>query len=104
MTLKGVYLPFYLLVFSDFKGIKNMLLTVFIHSEDRGPAHRQLSEGLPWRRGDVVPAFTCRGTTALELWLHLDHYWVCYWTLSLYLSSLSRIFDILSYRHDTLEY
>lgn len=40
--------------------------TVFIHSEDRGPPNRQLSEGLPEGRRDVVPAFSCRGTRALQ--------------------------------------
>lgn len=51
-----------------------LLLTVFIHSIDRGPPNRQLSEGLPEGRRDVVPAFSCRETRALEVGLYLVYY------------------------------
>lgn len=39
----------------------SLLLTVFIHGEDRSPAHRELSERLSGGGRDVVPAFSCGG-------------------------------------------
>lgn len=40
------------------------LFTVVIHGENGRPAHRELSEGLPGGRRDVIPAFSCWGRKA----------------------------------------
>lgn len=72
-TLKMSLLPLPV-IFSNSKGSTAPVLTVFIHSEDRGPAHRELSEGLLRRGRDVIPAFPCRRTVTPDAGLHLDHY------------------------------
>lgn len=43
-----------------------LLLTVFIHSKDRSPAHRELSERLSRGGRDVVPALSCRATESAQ--------------------------------------